>query len=446
MRNSIRFRLWSAAAISIVIALAIAGVGLRYLFELNVERRVVSELTDDLNELIAATSFTADGRLLVASTLADQRFSSPLSGHYWQVEDMATHSLVRSRSLWDATLALPKQAGNGELRKEELKGPGGELTVAVFRTITDADGRAFRAVVAEDHRNVEVSVGEYVRDLAPALIVLASALMGAFFIQITVGLAPLESLRIAVKNVIAQRTARLDVAAPSEVQPLADEINRLLDAQEKALSRARSRATDLAHGLKTPLQVLSADIRTLRKKGESELADEIEKSASAIRRHVERELARARLAPGVSGDAACLVREVASGVVAVVKRTPRGKQLSFVIDAAEDLMAPVDEGDLSEILGNLVENATRFAKSQVHVSASANAGEVIIKVIDDGPGIPEAARNAALLRGVQLDSTGGGSGLGLAIVSDIVEAYGGRLAMANASPGLVVTIYLPRHG
>ncbi|WP_292578313.1 hypothetical protein [Mesorhizobium sp.] len=117
------------------------------------------------------------------------------------------------------------------------------------------------------------------------------------------------------------------------MQPLADEINRLLDAQEKALSRARSRATDLAHGLKTPLQVLSADIRTLRKKGESELADEIEKSASAIRRHVERELARARLAPGVSGDAACLVREVARGVVAVVKRTPRGKQLSFVIDA-----------------------------------------------------------------------------------------------------------------
>ncbi|TKB15669.1 MAG: HAMP domain-containing histidine kinase [Mesorhizobium sp.] len=446
MGNSIRFRLWSAAAVSIVIALAIAGVGLRYLFELNVERRVVSELTVDLNELVGATSFAADGQLSVEAALADQRFASPLSGHYWQVEDLATHSLVRSRSLWDATLTLPEKLANGELRKEELKGPGGELTVAVVRTITDADGRAFRAIVAEDHRNVEVSVGEYVRDLAPALTVLAFALMGAFFIQITVGLAPLESLRVGVKNVIAQRTARLDVAAPSEVQPLADEINRLLDAQEKALARARSRATDLAHGLKTPLQVLSADIRTLRKKGETGLADEIEKSAGAIRRHVERELARARLAPGVSGKAACLVREVTAGVIAVVKRTPRGKQLSFVIDVAEDFLAPVDEGDLSEILGNLVENATRFAKSLVHVSASARAGEVIITVVDDGPGIPEAARHAALLRGVQLDSKGGGSGLGLAIVSDIVEAYGGRLEMANANSGLAVTIYLPRHG
>ncbi|TRC76224.1 HAMP domain-containing histidine kinase [Mesorhizobium sp. WSM4307] len=447
MGNSIRFRLWSAATISILVALAIAGVGLRYLFELNVERRIVGELTADLNELIGATSFAANGQLSVAPGLTDPRFTNPLSGHYWQVEDLASHSLVRSRSLWDAKLALPDQGASGELRTiEELKGPGDELTVAVVRTITDADGRSFRAIVAEDHGSVTVSVREYVRDLIPALILLAAALMAAFFVQITVGLAPLESLRDAVRNVIAQRTARLDVAAPSEVQPLADEINRLLDAQEKALARARSRATDLAHGLKTPLQVLSADIRALRGKGETELADEIEKSAGAIRRHVERELARARLAPGVSGKASCRVREAAAGVIAVIKRTPGGKQLSFRIDAAEDFMAPVDEGDLSEILGNLVENAARFARSSVRVKAWATGGDVSIAVADDGPGIPDADRESALSRGVQLDSKGGSSGLGLAIVADIVEAYGGRLTMTNADPGLVVTITLPRQG
>jgi signal transduction histidine kinase len=270
--------------------------------------------------------------------------------------------------------------------------------------------------------------------------------MAAFFIQITVGLAPLETLRVSVRNVIAQRTARLDVTAPSEVQPLADEINRLLEAQEKALGRARSRATDLAHGLKTPLQVLSADIRALRKKGETDLADEIEKSAGAIRRHVERELARARLAPGVSGKASCRVSNVAAGIIAVVKRTPSGKQLSFKMDVATELAAPIDEGDLSEILGNLIENAARYAKSSVRVDASATTAEVIVTVADDGPGIPDADRESALSRGVQLDSKGGSSGLGLAIVSDIVEAYDGRLAMANADPGLVVTISLPRHG
>jgi signal transduction histidine kinase len=447
MGNSIRFRLWSAATISILVALAVAGVGLRYLFELNVERRVVSELTVDLNELIGATAFAAGGQLSVRAALADPRFSIPFSGHYWQVEDIGTGNLVRSRSLWDTALDLPDRGANGELRKiEEFKGPEGELAIAVERTITDADGRSFHAILAEDHRSVEVSVSEYVRDLAPALVLLAAALMAAFFIQITVGLAPLESLRVAVRNVIAQRAARLDGAAPREVQPLADEINRLLDAQEKALARARSRATDLAHGLKTPLQVLSADIRALRKKGESELADEIEKTAGAIRRHVERELARARLAPGVSSKATCRVLEVACGVVAVVKRTPSGTQLSFKIDATVDLTAPIDEGDLAEILGNLVENAARYAKSSVRVEGSASAGEVTIAVADDGPGIPNADRESALSRGVQLDRKSGGSGLGLAIVSDIVEAYGGRLAMANADPGLVVTISLPRHG
>ncbi|MEI9413453.1 sensor histidine kinase [Mesorhizobium sp. Cs1321R2N1] len=446
MGNSIRFRLWSAATISILVALAIAGVGLRYLFESNVERRVVSELTLDLNELIAATSFTAEGHLSVAPALTDPRFANPLSGQYWQVEDLSTHSLVRSRSLWDARLVLPDHQTGGELRQtEELKGPAGELTIAVARSIIDADGRSFRAIVAEDHRSVEVSVSKYVRDLAPALILLAAALMAAFFIQITVGLAPLRNLRAAVRDVIAQRTARLEVAAPTEVQPLADEINRLLYAQEKALARARSRATDLAHGLKTPLQVLSADIRALREKGETKLADEIEKSASAIRRHVERELARARLAPGVSGKASCRVRETAAGVIAVVRRTPSGKQLAFVIDVAEDLMAPVDEGDLSEILGNLVENAARFANSLVRVTASAAAGEVVIAVADDGPGIPDADRVSVLSRGVQLDSKGGSSGLGLAIVSDIVEAYDAHLTMTNSDPGLVVTIVLPRH-
>jgi len=447
MGNSIRFRLWSAATISILIALAIAGVGLRYLFELNVERRIVSELTVDLNELIGATSFTPDARLSVASGLTDPRFANPLSGHYWQVEDLASRTLVRSRSLWDATLVFPDRGTSGGLRKiEELKGPSGELTIAVERTITDADGRSFRAIVAEDHHSVEVSVREYVRDLVPALIMLAAALMAAFFVQITVGLAPLENLRVAVRNVIAQRTARLDVAAPSEVRPLADEINRLLDAQEKALARARSRATDLAHGLKTPLQVLSADIRALRRKGEIELADEIEKSAGAIRRHVERELARARLAPGVSSKASCRVKEAAAGVVAVVKRTPAGRQLALVINVEDDFIAPIEEGDLSEILGNLVENAARFARSSVQVNAWATDGEVSIGVSDDGPGIPDRDREAVLSRGVQLDTKSGGSGLGLAIVSDIVEAYGGRVTMSNADPGLVVTIVLPSHG
>ena len=329
-------------------------------------------------------------------------------------------------------------------RINEIIGPEGSLLIAVDRTIVDTNGHSFHAAVAEDHRTVEASVSEYVGELAPAIILLACFLIMAIFIQITVGLAPLDNLRVAVRDVIARRTVRLDVNAPSEVQPLANEINRLLKVQEKALERARSRATDLAHGLKTPLQVLSADIRSLRQKGETELADEIEKSAEAIRRHVEQELARARLAPGISAKAECSVAEVARQVISVVKRTPTGERLTFVVNVDDDLTAPIDEGDLSEILGNLIENAARFAQSSIRVEASNTAGATSITIADDGPGIADAHKESALSRGVRLDLNGVGTGLGLAIVSDITNAYGGRLTMSDVVPGLKVTIVLPQ--
>ncbi len=443
--GSIRLRLWSAAAISIVLALALAGVGLRFLFERHVERRVETELAADLIRLVAATSFV-NGMLTVRPALSDPRMAAPLSGYYWQVEDVATGKLVRSRSLWDSTLTLPGQKGRSGARQAfEISGPGGALLIAVARTITDPNGSSFRVVVAEDHRTVEQSVHDYMRELAPALALLALVLVGAIFVQITVGLAPLESLRVAVREVVAKRAKRLAVAAPREVQPLADEINRLLDEQEKALVRARSRATDLAHGLKTPLQVLSGDIRALRQKGEIGLADDIERSAAAIRGHVERELARARLAPGLAGATASRVAETAASVVSVVRRTPEGERLGFTVDVSDELTAPIDESDLAEILGNLIENAARFARSSVRVAAASAGGATIITIADDGPGIPDKDRRSALARGVRLDGNGGGSGsgLGLAIVSDVVEAYGGSLTMADAEPGLAVTIALP---
>jgi signal transduction histidine kinase len=442
--GSIRFRLWSAAAISILIALGIAGIGLRYLFERHVERRIETELTVDLNQLIGATSFV-DGSLTVATVLANPSFSVPLSGYYWQVQDVAKGTLVRSRSLWDTPLDLPAASAGQGAQLREVTGPGGALLVAVDRTVVDGPGRVFRAVVAEDHRTVEQSVDEYVRELAPAIVILAAVLIAAIFFQITIGLAPMQGLETEVRDVVGGRRARLETKTPKEVQPLADEINRLLEVQEKALSRARSRAADLAHGLKTPLQILSGDIRRLRQRGETRLADDIEKSTTAIQRHAERELARVRVAPGTAAAAtASRVAEVAQQVIAVIQRAPTGERLAFTIDAADNLTADIDEGDLTEIFGNLMENAARFASSAVYIRASADAGATRISITDDGPGIPQADLKSALSRGVSLDASGAGTGLGLAIVSDIVSAYGGGISLDNAVPGLRVTITLPR--
>lgn len=441
-RGSIRLRLWSAAAISIVVALAIGGVGLTYLFERHVERRVESELTLELNQLIGATALTA-GAFVVSPDPTDPRFAVPLSGYYWQVEDMSTGTLTRSRSLWDEALALPRAgAGDGSLHLREIPGPAKTSLIAVERVIVDPSGRSFRATVAEDHSTVALAVTQYAAELAPAVLLLGIVLIAANFVQISVGLAPLEKLRLAVHEVIARRRSRLDVVAPAEVQPLADEIDRLLDEQEKALVRARSRATDLAHGLKTPLQVLSSDIRALRAKGETALADGIERSSAAIRRHVDRELARTRIAPVAAPRSPTSIAAVASDVIEVVRRMPSAAALHFSVEVKDDVFLEVDPGDLAEILGNLLENAARFAVSSIRITGSRTATDTTIVIVDDGPGIADSDRPSALMRGVKLDA-GPGTGLGLAIVSDIVEAYGGRVELADAKHGLRVTLTFP---
>ncbi|HEY9010840.1 MAG TPA: sensor histidine kinase, partial [Devosia sp.] len=149
--GSLRLRLWAAAAISLAVALVVAGLGLVYLFELHVERRIKSDLEVQLNQLVAGTRFVAD-RLEVQSEPSDPRFAVPLSGYYWQVEDPATQALVRSRSLWDEVLALPDPlVADGAVHLHELSGPNGALLIAVERTITEPDGRSFRAMVTEDH-------------------------------------------------------------------------------------------------------------------------------------------------------------------------------------------------------------------------------------------------------------------------------------------------------
>jgi signal transduction histidine kinase len=447
--GSIRFRLWSAAAISLLAALAIAGIGLVFLFERHAERQLETDLIVDLNQVVGAAKFNGDVLAVTPPGVTDPRFSVPLSGYYWQVADLRSGALTRSRSLWDGTIDLPPASQDGLRHFYEVTGPGQTLLLVLDRTVTDTDGRSFRVAVAQDHGLISQSVRAYLHELVPALLLLALVLSAAFFAQITVGLAPLKTLRDAVRDVVSGRRGRLDAAAPAEVQPLTAEINRLLEAQEKALVRARARAADLAHGLKTPLQVLSADIRVLRDRGETTLADEIEKSADAIRWHVERELALARVAPR-SGAASTEVAAVAARVIDVVRRTPQAERIVFAIDVPDGLVAPIDEGDLTELLGNLIENAGRFARGAVRVTAQRLPDGTAIAVSDDGPGIREADRETVLHRGVSLGSAMGsaegsarGTGLGLAIVSDIVDSYRGRIGLGDAGPGLTVTIFLP---
>lgn len=229
---------------------------------------------------------------------------------------------------------------------------------------------------------------------------------------------------------------------PAEVIPLASEIDTLLDARDDELARARHRAADLAHGFKTPLQALMGDARRLRESGQDEIADSIENIAVAMRRHVDRELARARLQTEAglsSADPGPIILKL----VEVLKRTPLGAMIAWRVDCPPGLRARVDPDDLTEALGALMENAIRHAHEQVSISAGQDGEILRITLRDDGPGVPEADLARLTKRGLSLDPSGQGQGIGLAVVAGVVDAAHGRLNMRNARPGLEVQLEFP---
>lgn len=446
--RSLRIRLLLAAIFSIAAALLAAGLGLVALFEHHVERRVSAELTTYIHQIAGNLDFGADGSIVLAGTLADPRFERALSGLYWQVSDEAADMAVRSRSLWDYVLPLPPDVLTpGIVHTHRLPGPGGATLTVQERIIIygGPDGeRLVRIAVAIDRREIETARKEFAGEMAPALLLLAAILAIAAWVQVSVGLRPLEGVRRGVSAIRSKRQQRLRGDFPDEVMPLVQEVNELLDAQDRSMERARARAGDLAHGLKTPLTVLTADARKLREKGETGFAEEIEDLARFMRRHIDRELARTRIAyesgrRRQDADLAAIV----GGLVATLRRTPAGEALDWRLDVPENLIVAADSADLTEVIGNLLDNAAKWARSTIRVTAGRDGDAVVLQIRDDGEGIPEEQISALGRRGARLDEQVPGTGLGLAIAKEILDVYEGALDLSNEPEGgLTATVRL----
>ncbi|RDV03226.1 sensor histidine kinase [Undibacter mobilis] len=436
--GSLRLRLIAGGIVAILIALSIAGFGLTVLFQRHVTRTLTDDLDVHLKQLIAGIDVGPQGDLVVSRPPADPRFSDPLSGLYWQVSG-ASGQLLRSRSLWDMTLKLPADAlSPGDTHFHELWGPAHTRLLVAERSIVLSGGGqnpSARIAVAVDLGRIAAATIAFGKDLALALGLLGLVLAIATSIQVGLGLRPLDSLRRGIAEIRAGRRSDLPASVPAEVQPLVEEVNALLKAQAVEIERSRGRAADLAHGLKTPLAALASDVVRLRASGQDAVASDIEAIGDAMSRHVDRELARARirgrvrLGVEVSTALAPLVRSL----VTTVARTPAAQHVTFDIDIADGFSAPFDRTDLAEVLGNLLENAVRHAKSRVRIAAGAD-GRAAIHIEDDGPGIADSALPRALERGVRLDERGG-AGLGLSIVQDVLAAYKWRLELGHSNLG-----------
>ena len=451
MGRSLKLRLALAAILSIVLALAVGGLGLAFIFERHVVRRVGIELEAHLRQLAAEIAFAGDGSLQIAREPSDPRFNEPLSGLYWQALDEGNGQSLRSRSLWDQSLLLPpRRAGPGVIEQHVIPGSSNYKLFVSERTVAYSDKAASRVVrlaIAVDRRDIVRARTAFARDAAQLLALLALVLMAAAWTQIVVGLRPLEALRRSVNRVRSGDQPRIDVDRPTEVMPLVAEVNSLLDAQDTAIERARRRAADLAHGLKTPLQVLAMDAERLRTKGETQLADEIDELAAGMRRHVGRELSRARLQSWASTMALrTSVKDAVDQIVRTLSRSPKGQAMQFEIDIAPETTAAMPPADLTELIGNLLDNAVKWARSEVRVRAANGPGLTLV-IEDDGPGVSPELLASLGKRGVRLDETVEGTGLGLAIAIDIVEAYGASITFGNRdTTGFRVTIRQSRRG
>lgn len=442
MIRSIRWRLVLAGGIAIALVLALAGLGLSILFERHVERVAAADLQA---RALALAAMVEPGEAADASLRAppeDPLYDQPFSGHYWQVT--LGQDTRRSRSLWD--YALPEEGAApppGQSRRLTLPGPRGEALLAVEQSLAVGQGAAalpLRIIVAEDRAQLAQAKQRFMGDLLPYLALMGAALLLASFLQITVGLRPLAQVGARVAGLTSGGRARIGQDLPTEVIPLASQIDSLLDARDLELSRARDRAANLAHGFKTPLQALLGDAAQLRDRGEVGIAQGIELLATEMRRHVDRELARARL-PTARQAAGAMPGRIAGKLIGVLRRTPRGAALDWQVDARpETLQARIDPDDLTEAMGALMENAMRHARESVQIQVRAEGTRIVIAICDDGPGVPQPQLAALTRRGLSLDPSGEGQGIGLAVVADITDAAQGELRLKNAHPGFLAEL------
>ena len=441
-RLSLRLRLLIFGALATILALGLSTWSLARLFDRHTERVELRDLTNRLGHLASTVERGREGRVQLDAPPRDPLYQRPYSGHYWQIE--AGGERLRSRSLWDYELALPEPDGAMSW-VGSLPGPAGETLLVLERRlrVVDAAGEMpLRVAVATDRAALDQIRGDFLADLLPYTALLGVMMIGGGVVQVLVGLRPLSTLGQRIAALSAGRARRIGEDVPAEIRPLAREIDSLISRREEELDRARLRAADLAHGLKTPLQALLGEASRLRAGGASPVAAGIEDIVGTMQAHVDRELARARLA---SGGGRSDPATVAQGVVSVLRRTPQGERVGFSIDVPAGLAVAIDRVDLTELVGALAENATQHAQSEVAITATAEpAGAMVrLRVRDDGPGVDPALLGSLTDRGARLDQRPGSTGLGLSIAAEICRNAGGRLELRNIEGGFDAETILP---
>jgi len=451
--NSLALRLFLSATIWTAVILFITGVALSSIYQQSVERGFDRRLSVYLKTLIADVASPEEAGEKFGQ-LGEPLFELPLSGWYWQVTRLnAPRPDVRaSRSLWDGSLPHLEDAGvvasSDGTRRSYVGGPEDQRLRLVERTIDLGDEGRYLVAVAGDPSEIDQEIRAFDKALAVTFGALTVVLLLTTLFQVRFGLAPLKRISESLAAIRAGTAERLAGTFPDEIAPLARETNALIDANREIVERARTHVGNLAHALKTPLSVIvnEAASRT------DPFAVKVREQTDIMRDQVARHLERARIAARASMVGTITeVSPVVTALARTMEKIHRARGIAIDVDAPQEVRFRGERQDLEEMVGNLVDNACKWANSRVTLEVlpehATKNGEVVRLVIDDdGPGLSagEGKEIEIPRRGLRLDETKPGSGLGLSIVVELAGLYGGELSLGTAPiGGLRAELVLP---
>ncbi|MEZ5853536.1 MAG: HAMP domain-containing sensor histidine kinase [Hyphomicrobiaceae bacterium] len=445
---SLQLRLLLLAVAGIAAAMVLAALLLASVFDSHVRKRYVEELDSHLHQLASLARIEPDGAVRLRHELYDASFQHPLSGRYWQVNE-GDKPVLRSKSLWDATLAVTSRLDANAARNVSMAtGPKKQPLVAVERLLIlpDDPERKLHLIVAGERRVVDEQHRDFLQTGLLSLALIGGLLALASWMQVRAGLAPLRLVGRELDRLRRGEIQRLEGRFPVEIADFVAALNRLLATQAREVERGRANAGKLGHALKTPLAVLLASCRALRARGEAEAAREIESEIEGMNAQISRVIAAARsVGPRQAAGTRTVVAPLLKRMVGVMQRLPGGSGVSWDLSGVSaSATLPIDPRDLEEILGNLLDNGRKWARRQVRLVVDASQREARIQVDDDGPGIPEERWGDVLSGGYRLDRTVTGTGIGLAIASDVAGLHGGRIELgASDLGGTRVALVMP---
>jgi len=444
--SSLAFRLFLWATGWTVVILLVTGIVLASLYRNAVERAFDRRLDVYLRTLVADVASPEEGTDKFPQSIGEPLFDLPLSGWYWQVTrlDTAKPEIHSSRSLWDSNFPRLPDGGAGPAvaggyRQSYAQGPEDIRLRLAERTVDLGEDGRYLIAVAGDATEIDNEMRSFDRVIGATFGALAVALLLTTAFQVRFGLLPLKRISASLAAIRSGRAERLQGEFPVEIAPLARETNALIDANREIVERARTHVGNLAHALKTPLSVL---VNEAGARPDDPLAQKVREQTDIMRDQVARQLERARLAARSTVVGALIdVSPVVTALARTMEKLHRERDIAIAVDVPEHARFTGEQHDLEEMIGNLVDNACKWAQSRVAIEVVADRfegdGKPRVRVIvdDDGPGLSPAEREQVALRGRRLDESKPGSGLGLSIVVELAGLYRGVLTLGTAPIG-----------